>query len=162
MGDCGEAFLWRNGHFIRLNSLLPPNSGWVLQKAYAINDAGQIVGEGKLNGRASHGWVLNVPSVISDCDQDGIPDSCEIANGTASDLNANAIPDQCESFAPGDVNGNGIVDVDDLLFIINAWGNCPAAPTACAALACPADVFPSNGNGLIDVDDLLFVINHWG
>jgi hypothetical protein len=35
---------------IDLNSLLPAGSGWVLESADAINDAGQIVGYGSFNG----------------------------------------------------------------------------------------------------------------
>jgi probable HAF family extracellular repeat protein len=45
-----HAILWDNGTETDLNSLLPANSGWVLQYANAINDAGQIVGEGTNNG----------------------------------------------------------------------------------------------------------------
>ena len=64
--------------------------------------------------------------------------------------------------APGDpcpadiapTGGNGIVDVDDLLAVINAWGACES---------CVADIAPlTNGNGTVDVDDLLLVINSWG
>jgi probable HAF family extracellular repeat protein len=44
-------FLWtRSAGMQDLNSLIPPNSGWVLGSANAINAAGQIVGEGGLNG----------------------------------------------------------------------------------------------------------------
>ncbi|HEY3854838.1 MAG TPA: Ig-like domain-containing protein [Verrucomicrobiae bacterium] len=42
-------FLWHNYVLYDLNKLIPTNSGWVLQSANAINDAGQIVGVG-LNG----------------------------------------------------------------------------------------------------------------
>jgi len=45
-----HAFLWQNGTLIDLNTLLPANSGWILQRATGINDAGQIVGYGTLNG----------------------------------------------------------------------------------------------------------------
>lgn len=34
-----------------LNRLIPANSGWQLTVARAINDAGQIVGDGILNGQ---------------------------------------------------------------------------------------------------------------
>jgi probable HAF family extracellular repeat protein len=34
-----------------LNNLIPANSGWLLQIANAINDQGQIVGQGTLNGQ---------------------------------------------------------------------------------------------------------------
>jgi hypothetical protein len=46
--------------------------------------------------------------------------------------------------------GNGIVDVDDLLLVINNWGPCAG---------CIADIVVT---GVVDVDDLLAVINHWG
>ena len=59
---------------------------------------------------------------------------------------------------PGDVTGNGEVDVDDLLAVINSWGSCPApCPPHCAA-----DIAPAGGNCAVDVDDLLMVINNWG
>ncbi|MDB6065175.1 MAG: hypothetical protein JWR26_1383 [Pedosphaera sp.] len=41
-----HAFLWQNGSMTDLNSLLPSNSGWVLQSGQYINDAGRIVGFG--------------------------------------------------------------------------------------------------------------------
>lgn len=53
---------------------------------------------------------------------------------------------------PGDVNGDGSVNVDDLLAVIAAWGNCPPTPP------CPGD---ADGDGDVDVDDLLLVINNW-
>ena len=59
---------------------------------------------------------------------------------------------------PGDINGSGAVDVDDLLAVINGWGPCPAPPDACAADIAPV----GGGDGAVDVDDLLMVINNWG
>ena len=50
---------------------------------------------------------------------------------------------------PADVNGDGVVDVLDLLAVIAAWGN----------LGGPEDV---NGDGVVDVLDLLAVISAWG
>jgi len=54
----------------------------------------------------------------------------------------------------GDINCNGVVNVDDLLGVINGWGPCGAPPPPCAG-----DV---TGNGVVNVDDLLGVINAWG
>ncbi len=45
-----RACLWENGTMTDLNTLLPPNSDWVLETAYNINDAGQIVGFGRYQG----------------------------------------------------------------------------------------------------------------
>ncbi len=54
---------------------------------------------------------------------------------------------------PGDTNGDGVVDVDDLIAVILGWGPCPAPPAPC-----PADV---NDSGTVDVDDLIMVILNW-
>jgi hypothetical protein len=51
---------------------------------------------------------------------------------------------------------DGLVNIDDLLAVINMWGNC-ADPNNC-----PADIAPLGGNDLINVDDLLAVIGGWG
>lgn len=59
---------------------------------------------------------------------------------------------------PGNTNGDGAVDVGDLLAVINGWGPCPPPPAAC-----PADVAPPpNGDDQVNVSDLLAVINGWG
>jgi probable HAF family extracellular repeat protein len=52
-----HAFLYHSGRMIDLNSVLPPASGWFLNEGRAINDAGQIAGEGTLNGQP-HGFLL--------------------------------------------------------------------------------------------------------
>lgn len=52
-----RAFIYRNGAMTDLNTLIA-NSGWVLTSASALNDPGQIVGTGTLNG-AVHGFLLN-------------------------------------------------------------------------------------------------------
>jgi probable HAF family extracellular repeat protein len=44
------AFLYDNGVMVDLNSLLPSGSGWELTSAFDINNRGQIVGQGLLNG----------------------------------------------------------------------------------------------------------------
>jgi hypothetical protein len=42
---------------IDLNSLIDPLSGWELTGGYAINDAGQITGSGRIGGQ-SHAFLL--------------------------------------------------------------------------------------------------------
>lgn len=53
---------------------------------------------------------------------------------------------------PGDLNGDGIVDVADLLLLLGAWG-------PCAGESCPADL---NDDGTVDVADLLILLGNWG
>jgi hypothetical protein len=52
---------------------------------------------------------------------------------------------------PGDIDGDGDVDVNDLVAVITNWGNNPANPDA--------DV---DGDGDVDVGDLVIVITNWG
>jgi hypothetical protein len=59
---------------------------------------------------------------------------------------------------PADINGDEIVNVDDLLAVIVTWGPCPPPPPSCPADLAP----PPAGNGQVNVDDLLAVISAWG
>ncbi len=52
---------------------------------------------------------------------------------------------------PQDTNGDGVINVTDLLAVIGAWGACPPP--------CPPDV---NNDGNVNVTDLLAVISAWG
>jgi len=45
------------GQMIDLNTQIPPNSGWYLSYAWGINNLGQIVGEGLINGN-KHAFLL--------------------------------------------------------------------------------------------------------
>jgi probable HAF family extracellular repeat protein len=52
-----HAFSFVNGAMVDLNSVIPANSGWTLYGANGVNDLGQIVGYGAVNGEI-HGFVL--------------------------------------------------------------------------------------------------------
>jgi len=64
-----RAVFWENGQMEDLNNLIPANSGWVLSEARAINNKGQIVGFGSINGQTRaflltpHLPVLIVPGI---------------------------------------------------------------------------------------------------
>jgi probable HAF family extracellular repeat protein len=47
-----------NTGMIDLNALLPNDSGWVLNRAFGINAAGQITGAGYITGGGAHGFLL--------------------------------------------------------------------------------------------------------
>ena len=53
-----RAFLYSVGEMIDLNSLICPESGWVLHDAHDINNSGQIVGWGVISG-AAKGFLLD-------------------------------------------------------------------------------------------------------
>jgi hypothetical protein len=67
------------------------------------------------------------------------------------DADGNGIPDECEP--PGDINGDGIVDVTDFLALLGRWGPCPDPPDPC-----PADL---NSDGTVDVNDFLILLANW-
>lgn len=51
---------------------------------------------------------------------------------------------------PADVNGDEIVDIDDVFAVLSTWGTCDD---------CPEDV---NDDGAVDVDDLFEILAAWG
>ena len=57
--------------------------------------------------------------------------------------------DVLEDEVVGDVTGDGIVDVSDILALISAWGPCNE---------CVEDL---DHSGVVDVTDLLLVIGNW-
>ena len=61
-GQLSSAFIWDAEHGMRdLNTLIDPNTGWQIQGAWAINDAGYIVGVGSKGGTS--GGILMIPQV---------------------------------------------------------------------------------------------------
>jgi probable HAF family extracellular repeat protein len=55
--SAGHPFLYTDGVVTDLNDLLPDGSGWVLNDARGINDAGQIVGYGAINDQ-NHAFLM--------------------------------------------------------------------------------------------------------
>jgi agmatine/peptidylarginine deiminase len=55
----------------------------------------------------------------------------------------------CENPCPGDVNGDGTVNVSDFLDLLAAWGSAGG----------PADV---NDDGIVNVQDFLLLLSAWG
>jgi len=53
-------------------------------------------GQGDCNGDLI-GDACEIFYGVPDCNLNGIPDTCDIANATSADLNANNIPDECET-----------------------------------------------------------------
>jgi len=51
----------------------------------------------------------------------------------------------------GDTNGNGLVNIDDLVDVLNAFGFTGACSNA-----------DLNGNGIVNIDDLVDVLNSFG
>ena len=84
----------------------------------------------------------------ADCNENGVSDTCDIANGFSQDQDGNGVPDECDSGCPGDVDGDGDVDVDDILLALGNFGG-----------SGQGDV---DGDNDIDVDDLLAILGDFG
>ena len=87
----------------------------------------------------------------ADCNGNGAEDGCDIASGASPDLNGNGIPDECDT--PGDLNGDGVVNVVDLLKFLSAWGPCGDCDN------CPGDF---DGDCFVGAADLLIMLANWG
>ena len=80
--------------------------------------------------------------------------SFELAGGFWPGASTGTVPNTCPAdIAPS--GGDGLVNINDLLAVINNWGPCPPG-------SCPADIAPPGGDNTVNVNDLLAVINAWG
>jgi formylglycine-generating enzyme required for sulfatase activity len=104
---------------------------------------------------------------VPDCNQNGVPDTCDITAGLdrdcdgngrldrcdvfffgAADDNQNCTPDSCE-YRLGDFGLEASVGGDDLAFLLSQWGSMDAF----------ADL---SGNGFVGGDDLAILLSNWG
>ncbi len=53
----------------------------------------------------------------------------------------------------GDIDGDGVVGINDFLLLLAAWGPCPVPPAAC-----PADL---DGDGMVGITDFLILLAQW-
>jgi len=112
----------------------------------AVHDLDQ---DGFIGSSDLDGFLLVFDDPLEDCDDSGTVDLVELLDGTLPDADDNGVPDGCQ--CPGDVTGDLVIDIKDLLLVIASWGTCPPP--------CPAD---ANGDGIVTVEDLLQVIMDWG
>lgn len=66
-------------------------------------------------------------------------------------------PDCSLPALPADIDGDGVVQILDLLALLSAWGLCPAVIDP--AGGCPADL---NGDDRVGITDLLIMLATWG
>jgi len=116
--------------------------------AVAVDDGIALVGSPLDNDNGIDGGSVFVFGGLLelDCNSNGIIDAFDIRDGTSADVNANFIPDDCEII--GDINSDGIVNTDDLLMVLSAWGN----------LGGTEDI---NNDGVVNVEDLLLLLGQW-
>jgi hypothetical protein len=69
--------------------------------------------------------------------------------GDWDDNGGNTVEDECPIDCPPDINGDGIVNVNDILILIGNWGS-------------NSEIGDVNFDGIVDVTDLLIVVGNWG
>jgi len=91
----------------------------------------------------------------NDCNENLVPDECDIAEGTSNDCNASGEPDECEAIAAGDFDVDGDVDVDDFMGLADCLagpGVAPAPATPACVQAC-LDAFDFDADEDVDLAD---------
>ncbi len=79
--------------------------------------------------------------------------TCDLAGGAYSGHGTACQEVVCQpASCPGDLDGDQVVSVLDLIELIVGWGSCEQPP-------CAADI---NNDGLVDVQDLVSLIVNWG
>ncbi len=108
-------------------------------------------------GSGTSGQVFKiVPASITDCNDNGVADACDIASNTSTDANGNGIPDECEF--PADIAGplgpgfpDGCVDAIDLAVLLNAWCSAAGDPDPPGDLDPPCEGCTSPNFALADI-----------
>ena len=157
-----RSFLWRDSQWIDLG-VLP---GCEETRVLDLNDAGQAIGY--CDGSVFHRflWQDGAMWEINDLIQTNDPNFDTISLVWAIN-NAGQITGKGHHFefgspalrlnpilpTPGDLDGDGVVGVKDLLILLGNWGPCEDCND------CVADL---NGDCVVGVTDLLTLLGNWG
>ena len=89
-----------------------------------------------------------------DCNSNGVPDECDIDSSFSLDDNGNGIPDECEPpDCPGDLDGDGDVDLSDLATLLGNYGMTSGAVYENGDL---------DEDGDVDLSDLAAMLGYYG
>ncbi len=121
-GGGDRAFLVTPGQgMVDLNLQIGAGTGWVLQRAYGLNNAGHVAGVGVFNGQ-TRGFLLVpgpdyvVPGCFADLNRD------EMVNVADLTILLGTIGQSVTPGAGADVTGDAVVNVNDLLVLLGALG----------------------------------------
>ncbi|MDP6986925.1 MAG: hypothetical protein QGG74_02665 [Phycisphaerales bacterium] len=97
----------------------------------------------------SGGGIASIGGAVSLLSTEVCGNSPEQVFGSYVDLGDNVVEPSC--LCDSDFDGNGVVDISDLLVVVSSWGVCE-----------PGCVGDANGDTMVNADDLLMVISAWG
>jgi len=109
-----HAFLWQDGTMYNLNDFVLPGSALIIQSATAIVDAGEIVADGlDLSGDRVTFLLTPIDLPLGDIDIDCTVDSDDLII---------LLTDWAQTDSPADLNGDGVVNVLDLIVLLLNFG----------------------------------------
>ena len=123
---------------------------FVTSVAYAT---GCVEGELVICAPAGTTWIVVTPGLPQNGIYNGIAcDDPKIEPGVVGNRYfVEMLCGTCDSAdCVADIDGDGVVEVDDLIILLSAWGPNPGHP---------ADL---DGDDVVDVDDLILVLSSWG
>ena len=122
------------------------SSGQFNQRLRGAIDELRIVRRVLSPGEMLDAWPAGTSA---DCNDNGRPDDCDIADGLLVDVDGDLLPDECAiGGCPADLDGDGVVGGADLGLLFVAWSG-----------SGPADL---DGDGVVGGADLGLLFVQWG
>ncbi|MDG2478200.1 MAG: plastocyanin/azurin family copper-binding protein [Phycisphaerales bacterium] len=114
---------------------------------HTVTSGTDCVADGLFDSPLNSGSPTFTWNVPSDADGD-IPYFCQphCSSGMTGVITVEELPNPC----PADVDGDGTVNVNDVLAVIGDWGPCSGCDT------------DTNDDSVVNVNDILAVIAAWG
>jgi hypothetical protein len=165
VGEAGTSFfigaivhnftLWQDFPGAKHNSGATFTS-WLVGKNGTIDpndlsrDADEFLRIDDLGGAFVGVWCLRAVSEgTNDCNQNGVPDDCDIADGTSVDADRDGRPDECYPPAcVADLTGDGTVGAADIAVLLSNWGG--------------TGVGDLDGDGAVGAADIAALLSAWG
>jgi probable HAF family extracellular repeat protein len=121
-----------------LNSLIAPDgsgTGWTLQWAYGIDDAGHVVGYGPSPGGTTHAYLLT-PLLPGDANEDGTVNITDLSK-VLTNYDKTGM-----KWFDGDFNGDGSVNITDLSNVLTNYDKSIGAGASSGITAVPEPSVP--------------------
>ena len=120
-----------------------------------------VIQDGRALANALPASSIVIGGVLHDCNDNGIEDLIDIAEGRSADINKNNVPDECEEISglqrPGNCNQDADVDISDAvcLFGFLFLGNPEALPCGDGLPTHVANIalMDWNNDGFVDISD---------
>ena len=117
----------------------------------AIDGGIAVVGSPLDDDAGDNSGSIYVYAVGGDCNENGVPDLCEILSGTVNDCDGDETPDECQP----DADGDGVPDDCDVCPEGDDHTDTDGDGTPDACDPCPFDATgDSDGDGVCDSEDL--------